>query len=80
MVLYGYRVNEVGLEEVVIVDFLPKISRTAKRLLPCDARPVSRSLPAFIVGLALPRVDFTDMYSNIFGLSKRVLRSPLKVI
>jgi len=57
------------------VDFCPKIDRFQK---PDKDGPVSRSLPIYIFGFALPRVDFRDVYSNVFGISKRVLRSPPK--
>jgi len=57
------------------VDFKPKLAKS-KKLIADSA--VSRSLPIYIFGFALPRVDFRDIYSNVFGISKRVLRSPPK--
>jgi len=74
ILLFGYRVNEKRLEEVVVVDFLPRLKKL--KFQPNNDRPVSRSLPCFMMGLALPRVDFKDTYSNIFGMAKRVLRKP----
>jgi len=69
-------VNERHLEEVINIDFRVKLTPRANLLKPCEDAPMSRSLPIWISGLALPRVDFRDVYSNVFGMAKRVLRTP----
>lgn len=39
--------------------------------------PVTRSLPIYVFSLALPRCDYRDEFSNLFGFCKRVNRMPL---
>jgi len=60
------------LEDSFNVKSMPYLSDTPLR----DDVPVTRSLPIFLWGLALPKADPRDVYSLVYGLCKRVIQVP----
>lgn len=72
--MFGYRANEVGLEGAYSLKNFIRLKPTYTEQFD---KPMSRSLPIYVHGVALPRVDARDTYSSIYGLAKRVVQRPM---